>query len=54
MTSFFIVEKAKQKLLFENCKFFLRKKYCLFLLEGFPHSSGCYGLGFLSVDFDSF
>ena len=54
---FFVVEKAKQKHLFENCKWFFKKEKInsksLVLLEGVP-SPPDYWPCFMSVNFENF
>ena len=51
----FVIEKAKQKLFFENCKCFKKKKILLrayFCWRIYPPYD-C-GSGFISVNFDNF
>ena len=52
-----MVQKLKQKLLFNNCKCFVEKKnsgMSVFLLKGPPAWFPSYEPGFISVNFDYF
>ena len=51
---FFMVKKAKQRLLLENCKYFLKKEKIVlrvYICWGSPLPTG-YGPDFITVNFD--